>query len=276
MPYIIYLSKCAYKDPSYSRIFFIVIRERFSVSRLIGSPPGYVGHEEGGELTEAVRRKPYSVVLFDELEKAHKDVANVLLQVLDEGHIHDSKGRKVDFRNTIIVMTSNLGANLLAETSGVTDAKAMLMIKEQILSVVRQHFSPEFTNRIDELVIFNRLSQKNITGIVDVRIQEIQQRLADRKIVLDVDQAAKEWLGQSGYEPIFGARPLNRLMQNKILSPLARLVLDGGVRNGEVVKVRVTDKGDDVEVIRNHEPDGTFNYEEPHVEYDEDTAMDDD
>jgi len=250
--------------------------ERFSVSRLIGSPPGYVGHEEGGELTEAVRRKPYSLVLFDELEKAHKDVANVLLQVLDEGHIHDSKGRKVDFRNTIIVMTSNLGANLLAETSGVTDAKAMLMIKEQILSVVRQHFSPEFTNRIDELVIFNRLSQKNITGIVDVRIQEIQQRLADRKIVLDVDQAAKEWLGQSGYEPIFGARPLNRLMQNKILSPLARLVLDGGVRNGEVVKVRVTDKGDDVEVIRNHEPDGTFNYEEPHVEDDEDTAMDDD
>jgi ATP-dependent Clp protease ATP-binding subunit ClpB len=255
---------------------YFSFRERFSVSRLIGSPPGYVGHEEGGELTEAVRRKPYSVVLLDELEKAHKDVANVLLQVLDEGHIHDSKGRKVDFRNTIIVMTSNLGANLLAETSGVTDAKAMIMIKEQILSVVRQHFSPEFTNRIDELVIFNRLSQTNITGIVDVRLQEIQQRLADRHIVLDVDEPAKQWLGQSGYEPVFGARPLNRLMQNKILSPLARLVLDGGVRSGEVVKVRVNSQVDDVEVIRNHDPDGTYNYEEPHVEDDGDTPMEDD
>jgi ATP-dependent Clp protease ATP-binding subunit ClpB len=253
----------------------LLYRERFSVSRLIGSPPGYVGHEEGGELTEAVRRKPYSVVLFDELEKAHKDVANVLLQVLDEGHIHDSKGRKVDFRNTIIVMTSNLGANLLAETSGIHDTKAMLMIKEQILQVVRQHFSPEFTNRIDELVIFNRLTQNNITGIVDVRLQEIQQRLADRKITLEVDQAAKEWLGQSGYEPIFGARPLNRLLQNKILSPLARLVLDGGVRNGEMVKVKLDTEGDDVEVVRNHEPDGTFNYEEPHIEDDGDTAMED-
>jgi ATP-dependent Clp protease ATP-binding subunit ClpB len=241
---------------------------------LIGSPPGYVGHEEGGELTEAIRRKPYSVVLLDELEKAHKDVANILLQVLDEGHIHDSKGRKVDFRNTIIVMTSNLGANLLAETSGIHDTKAMLMIKEQILQVVRQHFSPEFTNRIDELVIFNRLTQKNITGIVDVRLEEIQQRLADRKITLDVDQPAKEWLGQNGYEPVFGARPLNRLIQNKILSPLARLVLDGGVRNGESVKVRVNDDGSDVEVIRNHEPDGSFNYEEPHIADDGDTAMD--
>lgn len=256
--------------------FFSFYRERFSVSRLIGSPPGYVGHEEGGELTEAVRRKPYSVVLFDELEKAHKDVANVLLQVLDEGHIHDSKGRKVDFRNTIIVMTSNLGANLLAESSGIHDTKGMLMIKEQILQVVRQHFSPEFTNRIDELVIFNRLTQNNITGIVDVRLQEIQQRLADRKITLDVDPAAKEWLGQSGYEPIFGARPLNRLLQNKILSPLARLVLDGGVRNGEVVKVIVNAEGDDVEVVRNHEPDGTFNFEEPHIEDDGDIAMEED
>ncbi|KAG2188776.1 hypothetical protein INT44_003915 [Umbelopsis vinacea] len=249
--------------------------EKFSVSRLIGSPPGYVGHEEGGELTEAVRRKPYSVVLFDELEKAHKDVANVLLQVLDEGHIHDSKGRKVDFRNTIIVMTSNLGANLLAETSGIHDTKAMLMIKEQIMQVVRQHFSPEFTNRIDELVIFNRLTQSNITGIVDVRLQEIQQRLNDRKITLEVTQDAKEWLGQSGYEPIFGARPLNRLLQNKILSPLARLVLDGGVRNGETVKVIMNTDADDVEVVRNHEPDGSFNYETPHIEDDGDTAMED-
>lgn len=249
------------------RIDMSELMEQHSVAKLIGAPPGYVGHEEGG-LFEAVRRKPYSVVLLDELEKAHKDVANVLLQVLDEGFIHDSKGRKIDFRNAIIVMTSNLGAHLLADQTVASSDSVVL--KEQILQIVRQHFSPEFTNRIDELVIFERLNQTNITEIVDVRLEEVQERLYDRRIKLDVSQAAKEWLGQYGYEPIFGARPLNRVIQQRVLNPLARLILDGGVRNGETAKVDVS--GDSIEVIRNHESEAEYQVEEP-MDQDEDADM---
>ncbi|KAI8388592.1 P-loop containing nucleoside triphosphate hydrolase protein [Radiomyces spectabilis] len=240
------------------RIDMSELMEQHSVAKLIGAPPGYVGHEEGG-LFEAIRRKPYAVVLLDELEKAHKDVANVLLQVLDEGFIHDSKGRKIDFRNTIIVMTSNLGAHLLAEQT--TQEMDMVMLKEQILQIVRQHFSPEFTNRIDELVIFNRLTQNNITDIVDVRLHEVQQRLHDRKIKLQVSEAAKQWLGQQGYEPIFGARPLNRLIQQRLLNPLARMIIDGGVRNGEVAHVDIGKHGT-AEVLRNHETESDYEVEE--------------
>ncbi|KAI7861747.1 putative HSP100 protein [Spinellus fusiger] len=243
------------------RIDMSELMEQHSVAKLIGAPPGYVGHEEGG-LFEAVRRKPYAVVLLDELEKAHKDVANVLLQVLDEGFIHDSKGRKIDFRNTIIVMTSNLGAHLLTEQSVSGEMIGMNLLKENILQIVRQHFSPEFTNRIDELVIFNRLSQINITNIVDVRLQEVQTRMVDRKIQLVVSEAAKEELGKEGYEPIFGARPLNRLIQQKVLNPLARLIIDGGVRNGEIAKVEVDTQGTIV-VIRNHEMQSNYEIEEP-------------
>ncbi|RCI04006.1 hypothetical protein CU098_012083, partial [Rhizopus stolonifer] len=221
------------------RIDMSELMEQHSVAKLIGAPPGYVGHEEGG-LFEQVRRKPYSVVLLDELEKAHKDVANVLLQVLDEGFIHDSKGRKIDFRNSIIVMTSNLGSGLLIDEH-VGDT---IVLKEKILEIVRQHFSPEFTNRIDELVIFNRLTQNNIVGIVDVRLQEIQERMNDRRITLQVSEPAKHWLGTHGYEPIFGARPLNRLIQQRILNPLAKLILDGGVRNGEVAQVDINSEGE--------------------------------
>ncbi|KAG2236266.1 P-loop containing nucleoside triphosphate hydrolase protein [Thamnidium elegans] len=249
------------------RIDMSELMEQHSVAKLIGAPPGYVGHEDGG-LFEAIRRKPYSVVLLDELEKAHKDVANVLLQVLDEGFIHDSKGRKIDFRNTIIVMTSNLGAGLLVD-----EVKGdMIMLKERILEVVRQHFSPEFTNRIDELVIFNRLTQNNITNIVDVRLQEIQQRLSDRRITLQVSAAAKEWLGVHGYEPIFGARPLNRLIQQRVLNQLARLIIDGGVRNGEIAHVGLSREGE-IEVTRNHESEAGYVTEEP-MDEDEDLDMD--
>ncbi|KAL1927179.1 hypothetical protein VTP01DRAFT_5142 [Rhizomucor pusillus] len=246
------------------RIDMSELMEQHSVAKLLGAPPGYVGHEEGG-LFESVRRKPYSVVLLDELEKAHKDVANVLLQVLDEGFIHDSKGRRIDFRNTIIVMTSNLGAHLLAATGGPSDS---VTLKEQILEIVRQHFSPEFTNRIDELVIFNRLSQDNITDIVDVRLEEVQERLNDRKIKLVVSKAAKEWLGIHGYEPIFGARPLNRVIQQSLLNPLARLIIDGGVRPGEDAHVDVSSK-DTLEVLRNHESQEDYIVEEP-MDQDED------
>lgn len=249
------------------RIDMSELMEQHSVAKLIGAPPGYVGHEDGG-LFEAVRRKPYSVVLLDELEKAHRDVANVLLQVLDEGFIHDSKGRKIDFRNTIIVMTSNLGAGLLVD-----QVKGdMILLKEKILEVVRQHFSPEFTNRIDELVIFNRLTQNNITGIVDVRLKEIGERLADRRMTLQVSAAAKEWLGINGYEPIFGARPLNRLIQQRVLNPLARLIIDGGVRNGEIAHVGLSEDGE-IDVVRNHESETGYITEEP-MEEDEDLNMD--
>ncbi|KAI8076572.1 P-loop containing nucleoside triphosphate hydrolase protein [Gilbertella persicaria] len=246
------------------RIDMSELMEQHSVAKLIGAPPGYVGHEEGG-LFEQVRRKPYSVVLLDELEKAHKDVANVLLQVLDEGFIHDSKGRKIDFRNSIIVMTSNLGSGLLIDEH-VGDT---IVLKEKILEIVRQHFSPEFTNRIDELVIFNRLTQNNIVGIVDVRLQEIQERMNDRRITLQVSEPAKHWLGTHGYEPIFGARPLNRLIQQRILNPLAKLILDGGIRNGEVAQVDINSEGE-VDILRNHESEAGY-IEEP---MDEDNELD--
>lgn len=242
------------------------------MAKLLGAPPGYVGHEEGG-LFEQVRRKPYAVVLLDELEKAHKDVANVLLQVLDEGFIHDSKGRRIDFRNTIVVMTSNLGAHLLAEQSEMVNAADSIVLKEQILQIVRQHFSPEFTNRIDELVIFNRLSLNNITDIVDVRLKEVGQRLADRKIKIQVSHAAKLWLGENGFQPIFGARPLNRLIQQQVLNPLARLIIDGGVRNGETAHVDV-DANNEITIARNHEMESDYEVEDP--DSDNDMAVDED
>ncbi|PIA18576.1 P-loop containing nucleoside triphosphate hydrolase protein [Coemansia reversa NRRL 1564] len=206
--------------------------ERFSTSRLIGAPPGYIGSEKGGELTEAVLRKPYSVVLFDEIEKAHRDVANLLLQVLDEGHLTDSRGRKIDFRQTIIVCTSNLGSDLLAaDPAATTDVSPA--IQQQIKSMVAQHFSPEFANRIDELIVFNRLSRTAIRKIVDVRLREVQEHLDDRRIKLDVSEDSKDWLAERGYDPLYGARPLNRVIHKRLLNPLARCLIDGSVRDGE-------------------------------------------
>ncbi|KAI8341684.1 P-loop containing nucleoside triphosphate hydrolase protein [Chlamydoabsidia padenii] len=216
--------------------------EKFAISRLIGSPPGYVGHEEGGELTEAVRRRPYAVVLLDEIEKAHRDVSNILLQVLDDGVLTDSKGRKIDFKNTIIIMTSNLGSGALL-TDGRNDDVVSPRARESVMSAVRQAFAPEFINRIDEMVIFNRLSRSALRQIVDVRLSEVEDRVKDRRIKLDVDTTARDWLGERGYDPQYGARPLNRLIQKALLNPLARLLIDGGVRTGEIAKIE-----------RNHAP----------------------
>ncbi|CDS12442.1 hypothetical protein LRAMOSA04636 [Lichtheimia ramosa] len=230
--------------------------EKFSVSRLIGAPPGYVGYEESGELSEAVRRRPYAVVLLDEMEKAHKDVYNILLQVLDDGVLTDSKGRKIDFKNTIIIMTSNLGAEALVSDKS-DNGNVSREAKNMVMDAVRHNFSPEFINRVDEMVVFNRLSRPALRDIVDVRLKEVEDRVSDRRIKLDVDLEARDWLGERGYDPAYGARPLNRLIQKKLLNPLARLLIDGGVRTGEDAKVRVIklESGEtDLQVVRNHEP----------------------
>ncbi|KAJ1913040.1 chaperone ATPase hsp78 [Mycoemilia scoparia] len=245
-------------DAAITRLDMSEYMERFSVSRLIGAPPGYVGYDQGGELTEAVRRKPYSVILLDEMEKAHADVSNMLLQVLDDGRLTDSQGRTVDFRNTILIMTSNLGSELLVagNTEGESGSSADPHVHEQIVDRVRQHFSPEFSNRIDEIVVFNRLSRQAIRSIVDVRLREVQQQLSDRRITLDVSDEAKQWLAEKGYDPVFGARPLNRLIHKQILNPLARSLIEGSVRDHESVKIDVTDDdgGKSLVVNKNHAP----------------------
>ncbi|KAJ3343223.1 chaperone ATPase hsp78 [Gonapodya sp. JEL0774] len=230
--------------------------EKFSTSRLIGAPPGYVGYDEGGELTEAVRRKPYSVILLDEIEKAHRDVCNLLLQVLDEGNLTDSQGRKVDFRNTLIIMTSNLGAEAFArDTASARMGEVSPEVRSLVLEAVRRQFSPEFVNRIDELVVFNRLSRESIRDIVDVRLKELQDRVADRKLTLDVDSNVKDYLAQHGYDPSYGARPLNRIIQKELLNQLAKELIEGSIRSGERVKVTVGDGSGGLVVVRNHTPD---------------------
>ncbi|KAI9255578.1 heat shock protein 78, mitochondrial precursor [Phascolomyces articulosus] len=238
--------------------------EKFSVSRLIGAPPGYVGHEEGGELTEAIRRKPYAVVLLDEMEKAHRDVSNLLLQVLDDGILTDSQGRKIDFKNTIIIMTSNLGAEALVadvhEDGGVSPRA-----KQSVMDALHHAFAPEFLNRVDEMVVFNRLSRKALRNIVDVRLKEVEERVSDRRIKIDVDMDARDWLGERGYDPSYGARPLNRLIMKQILNPLARLLIDGGVRTGETANIRVVEQSTGettLEIQRNHAPGASSNEDE--------------
>jgi ATP-dependent Clp protease ATP-binding subunit ClpB len=242
------------------RIDMSEFMEKFAVSRLVGAPPGYVGHEEGGQLTEAVRRKPYSVVLLDEIEKAHRDVSNILLQVLDDGHLTDSQGRKVDFRNTIIVMTSNLGAELMAQTGLMDFDQSSHVFKDSMIEIVRKHFTPEFVNRIDEIVVFNRLTKNSLKDIVDVRLREVEERLADRHIKLDVDNDARAWLAVHGYDPMYGARPLNRLIQHKLLNPLAKLIIDGGVRPSETTRVTMDQAKDNLVV---YEPDRDYIVQEP-------------
>lgn len=212
--------------------------EKHSVARLIGAPPGYVGYEQGGELTEAVRRRPYQVILFDEVEKAHPDVFNILLQVLDEGRLTDSQGRKVDFRNTLIILTSNLGADYLAEhaTTDITPK-----IRDQVMQVVRNAFRPEFLNRLDDILIFHRLSRENMTKIVDIQLTHLQRRLDERHIHLEVDNAAKKWLGDAGYDPVYGARPLKRVIQRSIQDPLAMKILSGEIHDGQTVSINTKD-----------------------------------
>jgi ATP-dependent Clp protease ATP-binding subunit ClpB len=220
------------------RIDMSEFMEKHSVARLIGAPPGYVGYEEGGVLTEAVRRRPYQVVLFDEVEKAHSDVFNVLLQVLDDGRLTDGQGRTVDFTNTLIILTSNLGSQYLANLGEEEDVEK---VEGQVMEVVRGHFRPEFLNRLDEIILFHRLGQKHMGPIVDIQVARLQQLLDDKKIRLELTEAARAWLGRVGYDPVYGARPLKRAVQKYLQDPLADAILSAKVRDGQTVRV---DEGD--------------------------------
>ena len=227
-------------DQALIRIDMSEYMEKHSVARLIGAPPGYVGYDEGGALTEAVRRRPYQVILFDEIEKAHPDVFNVLLQVLDDGRLTDGQGHTVDFRNTLIVMTSNLGAEYLVNQPEGQDTDA---VREQVMGEVRARFRPEFLNRIDEIILFHRLRREHMGRIVDIQMVRLAKLLEDRKITLDLDAKAREWLADKGYDPAYGARPLKRVIQKSVQDPLAELILSGQVKDGETVKVSANKQG---------------------------------
>ena len=208
--------------------------EKHSVARLIGAPPGYVGYEEGGALTEAIRRRPYQVVLFDEIEKAHPDVFNVLLQVLDDGRLTDGQGRTVDFKNTIIIMTSNLGAEFLTQMGENDEVDS---VRELVLGVVRQSFRPEFLNRVDEIILFHRLHRKEMGAIVDIQLERLAKLLAERKITLELGADARGWLADKGYDPVYGARPLKRAIQRYIQDPLSERILSGDFPDGSKILV---------------------------------------
>ena len=214
--------------------------EKHSVARLIGAPPGYVGYDEGGALTEAVRRRPYQVVLFDEIEKAHPDVFNVLLQVLDDGRLTDGQGRTVDFRNTLIVMTSNLGSEYLVNQPEGQDTEA---VRDQVMAEVRAAFRPEFLNRVDEIILFHRLKRDNMGRIVDIQMVRLAKLLEERKITLQLDAKAREWLAEKGYEPAYGARPLKRVIQKLVQDPLAELILSGKIKDGDRVVISAGKQG---------------------------------
>jgi ATP-dependent Clp protease ATP-binding subunit ClpB len=220
-------------EKALTRIDMSEYMEKHSVSRLIGAPPGYVGYDEGGQLTEAVRRRPYSVVLFDEIEKAHPDVFNVLLQLLDDGRLTDGQGRVVDFKNTIVIMTSNLGSELILE------AKDMAQVRAGIDGLLRASFKPEFINRIDEIVVFERLGKDRILAIIDIQLELLRRRLADRKIELEVTKEAKALIAEEGYDPNFGARPLKRAIQSMLQNPLATAILAGKIIDGQKVRAIV-------------------------------------
>ena len=214
--------------------------EKHSVARLIGAPPGYVGYEEGGALTEAVRRRPYQVILFDEIEKAHPDVFNVLLQVLDDGRLTDGQGHTVDFRNTLIVMTSNLGSEYLTNQPEGQDTDA---VRDQVMAVVRANFRPEFLNRIDEIILFHRLKRSEMTKIVDIQMARLVKLLEDRKITIELEPSAREWLADKGWDPAYGARPLKRVIQKSVQDPLAEMILSGRIKDGEKVVISAGKQG---------------------------------
>ncbi|HWB60575.1 MAG TPA: AAA family ATPase, partial [Chthoniobacteraceae bacterium] len=209
--------------------------EKHTVARLIGAPPGYVGYEEGGQLSEAVRRKPYSVVLFDEIEKAHGDVFNVLLQVLDDGRITDGQGRTVDFKNTVIIMTSNIGSQYILDDSDSAERE------KRVMEALRAHFRPEFLNRVDEIIIFDRLTDKDLSKIVEIQLARLTKRLAAQKITLVLTDAAKLLLAREGYDPVYGARPLKRVIQRSLLDPLSLEILAGKFREGDTVHIGAKD-----------------------------------
>jgi ATP-dependent Clp protease ATP-binding subunit ClpB len=227
-------------DTAMVRLDMSEYMEKHSVARLIGAPPGYVGYEEGGALTEAVRRRPYQVVLFDEIEKAHPDVFNVLLQVLDDGRLTDGQGHTVDFRNTLIIMTSNLGAEYLVNQPEGQDSDA---VRDLVMGAVRAHFRPEFLNRVDEIILFHRLRREDMARIVDIQIKGLDRLLADRKIVIDLDAGARDWLAEKGYDPAYGARPLKRVIQKALQDPLAEMILSGRVKDGEKIKISANKLG---------------------------------
>jgi ATP-dependent Clp protease ATP-binding subunit ClpA len=223
--------------------------EKHAVSKMIGSPPGYIGYEEGGQLTEQVRRRPYSVVLFDEIEKAHPEVFNILLQLLDDGRLTDAKGRVVNFKNTIIIMTSNLGNQLLKEVSLGFEDKSLKgeakineeKMKESVLEALKVQFKPEFINRLDEIIIFHPLAKKEIEKIIDIQLEIVRKRLVDKRIKLEFTEALKKYLAEKGFDPQFGARPLKRVIQNEILDDLALQIIEGKVKEADKVKIDVVD-----------------------------------
>jgi ATP-dependent Clp protease ATP-binding subunit ClpB len=207
------------------------------VTRLIGAPPGYVGYDEAGQHTEAVRRRPYAVVLFDEIEKAHPEVLNVMLQLLDDGRLTDGKGRTVDFKNTVVIMTSNLGSQFIAESAGADGEALTEGVRRQVTEALRQHFRPEFLNRVDEIIFFHALGKPHMKQIIDIQLRGLMKRLEDRKIHVELTDRAKDFLVQEGYDPIYGARPLKRTIQRRVLDPLALRVLEGGFAEGDRVVI---------------------------------------
>jgi len=229
--------------------------EKFAVSRLIGAPPGYVGYEQGGQLTEAIRRRPYSVILLDEVEKAHPEVFDLLLQVLDDGRLTDGQGRTVDFRNTILILTSNLGSSYLTDSSTSWDEKVTAVNDE-----VRKAFKPEFVNRLDDIVVFSALSTDDLGQIVEITIDRLQKRLGERRLELAVTPQARAWLADHGYDPIYGARPLRRLMQKEIDDKLAKALLAGDIHDGDAVRVNVQDDGSGL-MVESFEVDTTTNWD---------------
>jgi len=226
--------------------------EKHAVARLIGAPPGYVGYDEGGQLTEAVRRRPYSVVLFDEIEKAHPDVFNVLLQVLDDGRLTDSKGRTVDFKNTVLIMTSNVGAAQLS-TAWAQGEEGFEEAKTRVMDELRKHFKPEFLNRVDDIVVFRPLGDEQLEHIVDLRLKDLEKLLADRKITLELTESAKRAIFKAGYDRAYGARPLKRAIQRLVQDPLAKKILDGSVLHGDHVVVTAGKKGLDFKTVHHAE-----------------------
>ncbi len=215
--------------------------EKHAVARLVGAPPGYVGYEEGGQLTEAVRRKPFSVVLFDEVEKAHADVFHLLLQILDEGRLTDSQGRMVNFRNTMIIMTSNIGSSEILAFEGAADSEHYQQMSGEVLGLMKHHFRPEFLNRVDEVVVFHALDKEQLVAIVDIQLQRLARRLADKRIELALTDEAKRLLAEVGYDPVYGARPIKRTIQKSLETEIARRLLTGDIREGKTLQVDVQD-----------------------------------
>jgi ATP-dependent Clp protease ATP-binding subunit ClpB len=221
-------------EEAMARIDMSEYMEKHAVARLIGAPPGYVGYEEGGQLTERVRRRPYSVVLFDEIEKAHPDVFNVLLQILDDGRLTDSQGRTVDFRNTVIIMTSNIGSHYILERATSSNWES---VEDVVLGELRKHFRPEFLNRVDDIIVFRPLTKENLRRIVELQLERVRRLLADRRIALEITEPAEDVIAEEGYDPAFGARPLKRAIQRLVQNPLAMRLLEGEFEEGDAIRI---------------------------------------